>query len=104
MMKRARLAVALLALAGSAPAFGEDGYLYRAQFVQAAPGRLVELLDLVKSRRSDVPFVMRHSQGDRWDLLLLTPMGSYGDFYAPERAPRRSGPTSSRQAGPATGC
>ena len=32
---------------------------------------------------------MRHSQGDRWDLLLLFPMGSYGEYYAPDRIARR---------------
>jgi len=90
-MSRSRLALVLLALAVALPVPGEDGYLYRAQFVQAAPGRLVELLDVVKSRKSDVPFVMRHSQGDRWDLLLLMPMGSYADFYSPERTAKRRG-------------
>jgi hypothetical protein len=91
MRRHLRLAIALLALAATLPASAEDGYLYRAQFIQAAPGRLVELLDLVKSRKSDVPFVMRHSQGDRWDLLLLMPMGSYGDFYSPEKVAKRRG-------------
>jgi hypothetical protein len=88
---RLPLGIAALALAAAFPASGEDGYLYRAQFVQAAPGRLVDLIDLVKSRKSDVPFVMRHSQGDRWDLLLLMPMGSYADFYSPERVAKRRG-------------
>ena len=32
---------------------------------------------------------MRHSQGDRWDLLLLFPMGSYGDYYGREKVGRR---------------
>ena len=32
---------------------------------------------------------MRHSQGDRWDLLLLFPMGSFGEYYAPDRIARR---------------
>jgi hypothetical protein len=89
MTRGARFAVVLSALAAAMPALGQDGYLYRAQFVQAAPGRLVELLDLVKSRKGDLPFVLRHSQGDRWDLLLLMPMGSYGEFYAPERVAKR---------------
>jgi hypothetical protein len=89
MTRGARLASVLLALSAALPLLAEDGYLYRAQFVQAAPGRLVELIDLVKSRKSDLPFVLRHSQGDRWDLLLLMPMGSYADFYSPERVARR---------------
>ena len=32
---------------------------------------------------------MRHSQGDRWDLLLLFPMGSWGEYYAADRIARR---------------
>ena len=89
MRRGARLAITLLALAAALPVPAEEGYLYRAQFVQAAPGRLVELLDHVKSRKSDLPFVLRHSQGDRWDVLILMPMASYGEFYAPERAAKR---------------
>jgi hypothetical protein len=32
---------------------------------------------------------MRHSQGDRWDLLLIFPIGSYADYYSSERIARR---------------
>ena len=32
---------------------------------------------------------MRHTQGDRWDVLLLSPIGTYSDYYAPERAAKR---------------
>jgi hypothetical protein len=80
----------VLALAAVAlPAAADEGFLYKAQFVQAAPGRLIELVDLVKAMREERPFVMRHSQGDRWDLMLLTPMGTYADYFEPERAARR---------------
>src|SRR5258708_3721415 len=64
-------------------------YLYRASLVQAAPGKLVELIDLYKARFAreqklgePATFWMRHSQGDRWDLLLLAPISSYGEYYA----------------------
>lgn len=64
-------------------------YLYRASLVQAAPGKLLELIDLYKARFAreqklgePATFWMRHSQGDRWDLLLLAPMSSYGEYYA----------------------
>lgn len=57
-------------------------YLYRASLVQAAPGKLIELIDLYKSRTAaEQPLWMRHSQGDRWDLLILTPMGTYADYF-----------------------
>src|SRR5215475_2020239 len=72
-------------------------YLYQAKLVQAAPGKLLELIELQKSRLTeyrnagdDQPFMMRHSQGDRWDLLLLIPMKSYADYYSAERVMKRT--------------
>ena len=64
-------------------------YLYRASLVQAAPGRLLDLIDLYKqqaARAGQPPLWMRHSQGDRWDLLILEPMGGYEGYYAPQGA------------------
>lgn len=96
----AALLVCVLAADAGPAAPAENAYLYRATLVQAAPGKLVELIDLYKSTRSsppdgdDPPFWMRHSQGDRWDLLLLFPMGSYSGYYAPERVARRKTKTS----------
>ncbi|NIN72021.1 MAG: hypothetical protein GTO46_08915 [Gemmatimonadetes bacterium] len=72
-----------------------DGYLYRTLLVRAAPGKLLELIDLYKERMSvyeaggERPYWMRHTQGDQWDLLLLFPMGSFADYYAPEQIERR---------------
>ena len=71
-------------------------YLYRAELVQAAPGKLLELIDLYKTLAAltvtggdALPLWMRHSQGDHWDLLLLYPLGSYTDYYGAERVARR---------------
>jgi hypothetical protein len=81
-----------------APATPNAGgqYLYRTALVQAAPGKLLELVDLYragwpgsKDSGDEAPLAMRHSQGDRWDLLLLFPMGTYGEFYSTERIARR---------------
>jgi len=79
----------------------ESEFLYRASLVQAAPGKLLELIDLYKTSWAEAaaagdgaPFWMRHSQGDRWDLLLLFPMGSHSGYYAPERVTRRREKTS----------
>jgi hypothetical protein len=93
---------ALLALLWiSAPAAGgppsaEPTYLYKTTFVRAAPGKLLELIELTKSRMAvypamgdEPPFWWRHTQGDQWDLMLLFPMGSYGEFYSPDRLARR---------------
>lgn len=72
------------------------GTLYRTTLVQASPGKLLEVVELYKAgwpgskdSGDEPPIAMRHSQGDRWDLLLLFPMGSYGEYYTPERIARR---------------
>lgn len=71
-------------------------YLYKVTLVQAAPGKLMELIDLYKARAAayqaagdELPLWMRHSQGDHWDLLILFPVSSYSDYYQPERIAKR---------------
>ena len=71
-------------------------YLYTAKFVQAAPGKLLALIDHYKSRMSgystigdEPPMWIRHSQGDKWDLMLLFPMGTYGEYYRADRVAKR---------------
>ena len=80
------------ATTGSAPT-----YLYEARLVQAAPGKLLDLIELYKARMAgrqaggdEPPLWMRHSQGDRWDLMLLLPMGSYSEYYRPDRIASRA--------------
>jgi hypothetical protein len=89
-------AVLALALLASPPPPTNSGYLYRATLLQAAPGKLLEVVDLYKAgwpglrdSGDEAPIAMRHSQGDRWDLLLLFPMGSFEQFYARDRVLRR---------------
>jgi hypothetical protein len=74
----------------------EGDYLYHVVFLRAAPGRLLDLIELLKEERdllADVnepaPFWMRHTQGDQWDLLILYPMGEFHEYYEPERMERR---------------
>ena len=71
-------------------------YLYQAKLVQAAPGKLLDLIALYKSSLTEYrnagdeqPLLIRHSQGDHWDLLLLIPMKSYVDYYSLERVSKR---------------
>lgn len=87
---------ALLLTLGLMPTGPTPGYLYRTTLLQAAPGKLLEVVDFykagwpgLKDSGDQPPIAMRHSQGDRWDLLLLFPMGSYAEHYAPERIARR---------------
>jgi len=70
--------------------------LYRFEMVQAAPGRLLELIELYKRRApgvgaggDEMPIITRHSQGDHWDLLAIYPMGSFTAYYSPERVAKR---------------
>jgi hypothetical protein len=87
-------AAAVPAAGGPAPA--EPSYLYKATFVRAAPGKILELIDLYKSRLpvmdaagDERPLWWRHMEGDQWDLMLLAPMGSYTEYYAKGRVARR---------------
>jgi hypothetical protein len=93
-----RLCILICVLAYASPAAPPpDRYLYKATLVQAAPGKLLDLIAVYKSIWAEqtknggepAPFWMRHSQGDRWDLLILFPAGSYRDYYQSERAAAR---------------
>lgn len=95
-MKTLLLTALLIFLPGNPVQAGENDYLYNARFVQAAPGRLLELIDLYKKHvpvyaaaGDETPLIIRHTQGDKWDLMLLLPVGSYADYYRDDRAERR---------------
>lgn len=80
----------------AAPALPEQQYLYKTMFVQAAPGKLLELIKLYQGRTSvydasgdERPLWWRHTQGDMWDLMMLFPMGSYTEYFSPDRVAGR---------------
>jgi hypothetical protein len=82
--------------ATDAPATSRPDYLYKTTFVRAAPGKLLDLIALYKSRfpvwdtaGDKRPFWWRHTQGDQWDLMLLFPMGSYTEYFSKEMSGRR---------------
>lgn len=61
--------VASAAEAGSLP--------YRMSLLRAAPGRQPELIEAVRAAAAPAgSLVLRHSQGDQWDVLVLVPLGS----------------------------
>ncbi len=62
--------------------------LYHVSTIRAKPGSLLQLISLIKEDISDYksygidkPFLMRHSQGDHWDLLLIYPISSLDDHF-----------------------
>jgi len=87
------LLTALLLSAGLGA--NDSPYLYRVLMLRAAPGELLSTIDLLKERMpvyaaaDGEPIILRHRQGDQWDLFLLFPMESFRSFYSPERIARR---------------
>jgi len=88
----------LFALTPAAAQQREGDYLYKVSTLRAAPGELENLLnwiaalkasDYFEDAREQAPFVMRHSQGDQWDLMLISPMESWTVHYSKSAAKRR---------------
>jgi len=99
------LLVGGLLIALTTPAFGEE--LYNTLLLRAAPGKLTDLISFykhqgegIRSRGDTPPFMLRHSQGDQWDLMLIFPMGRMHDYVAPERMSRRGQPWAVHLSGP----
>ena len=93
---RLTISIAILLLLTPGARGSEPRYLYRATFVQAAPGKLLDLIDYYKASApvlsaagEEPPMWIRHSQGDKWDLMLLLPMESYSRYYQPGRVSKR---------------
>lgn len=85
-----------IVLAAEEPVPPKPVYLYKTTFVRAAPGKLLDLIALCRERLAVIeaagdarPFWWRHTQGDQWDLMILTPMASYTDYYAKGRIAKR---------------
>lgn len=78
--------------------WGDPGdYVYRVETLQAAPGRMSDLMDLYRRYFDEVeaageprPMWMRHSQGDRWDLLVIYPIGTMASYFGETRSGARA--------------
>ncbi len=89
--------VAALPAAAPARESGDQACLYKTTFLRAAPGKLLDLIALLKERMAyydaageERPLWWRHTQGDQWDLMLLLPLGGYAEYYAPDRLARQA--------------
>ncbi len=76
----------------------EGDYLYKVSTLRAAPGELENLLNWIavlkasnyfEDAREQAPFIMRHSQGDQWDLLVITPMVSWAAYHSKSATKQR---------------
>jgi hypothetical protein len=90
------LLLSAVAIAADEQAPPKPAYLYKTTFIRAAQGKLLDLIALYKDRLAVIEasgdarlFWWRHTQGDQWDLMILTPMGSYVDYYAKGRVAKR---------------
>jgi len=100
MRKRLTLVLMLL-IATASPASANDlegNYLYKVSTVRAETGSLAALLDWVAAvKNSDYfadagvapPLVMRHSQGDQWDLMVIAPMESWTTYHSTAASTKR---------------
>lgn len=57
---------------------------YKTLLIRATPGKLSELIDNWKMRSDKTtaakPVIMRHSQGDQWDLMVMVPLNDSEEF------------------------
>ena len=81
-MKRAAVVVCALLCASvvsaqePSPPSMRGETLHRMTLLRAPPGRLLDLVAAVKGRG----LVLRHSQGDQWDLMVLAPLPGYAEL------------------------
>ena len=76
-----RFPLLLITVLAVTSGFCQSNSMYKTSIVRAAPGKLLDLIDYYKneiavarSSEYDEPVMMRHSQGDQWDLLVLQPI------------------------------
>ena len=87
--------LALLAFLALTP-IQDDTYLYKVTLIRAAPGHLLDVIDAYRDRvpvydaaGEQRPVMIRHSQGDHWDLMVMEPVQSLPAYYASDRVARR---------------
>ncbi|MCZ6918617.1 MAG: hypothetical protein O7I93_17720 [Gemmatimonadetes bacterium] len=88
------LLLAALLVLGPPPQ--DDAYLYQVTLIRAAPGHLLDVIEEYRERipvydaaGDPRPVLVRHSQGDHWDLMAITPVQSLSSYYSAERVARR---------------
>jgi hypothetical protein len=93
------LSLALLMSVSVAPAKAEaqTGGVYRVMTVQATPGELLQLIELYREEQAMLaaagqapPLMVRHSQGDFWDLMLVFPIPGVSEYVAESAVARRA--------------
>ena len=70
---------------------------YKVTLLRAKPGVLLELIDVIKSDITNhqtyqkyKPYLLRHSQGDHWDLMVINPIDDLDSYFSRENQERRA--------------
>ncbi len=84
--------ILLLAILAFQPAVQDDGYLYKITLLRAAPGHLLDVIDAYRARigvydaaGDPRPMMVRHSQGDHWDLMVIEPVENLQSAMSPHQ-------------------
>ena len=70
--------------------------LYKVSLLRAKPGALLELIELIKKDIANYeaiveekPYLLRHSQGDHWDLMMIHPVSSLDKYFGKSSMKKR---------------
>ena len=71
--------------------------LYKVTLLRAKPGELLNLIELIDQDISSFenflenkPYLLRHSQGDHWDLMLIYPIDELESYFSSLQAVERA--------------
>lgn len=95
-MKRYFLAILIVFTFSNCEAQQSNDVYYQVITMRATPGKLLDLIDVIKIDLKNFdragiekPFLMRHSQGDQWDLLLIYPIKDLGKHFSEQELTKR---------------
>ncbi|MFY0591172.1 hypothetical protein [Roseivirga sp.] len=95
-MKKYFLLLLTVCLFTNCQAQQANNVYYKVITMRANPGQLLDLIDVIKAdlknyERAGIekPFLMRHSQGDQWDLLLMYPVKDLGKHFSAAEMDKR---------------
>lgn len=70
--------------------------LYKVSLLRAKPGELLNLIEMINQDISNFedylenkPYLLRHSQGDHWDLMLIYPIDDLESYFSSAQADER---------------
>ncbi|MDT8415728.1 MAG: hypothetical protein RQ735_10170 [Flavobacteriaceae bacterium] len=91
-----RILITLIVLAASFTSQAQT-QLYRVNLLRAKPGELLNLISVIKTDMTqhqklgiEKPYLLRHSQGDHWDLMLIYPIQALDSYFSAVETNKRT--------------